>query len=330
MGGDSTFVSNCSITSEASTGNGNDCIAVHDVPKVVIDCIRLFGKGGSIDSGIKNDAIDLDDIDSCFLSNSYITNFSDDGIDIGTNTAYAIISKNLITNCNFGITAGESSIVYLYNNIVCNNEGGFQTHHDAIVYSYNNTLYSNTYGIECFHSSDGDEPTGGKAYVYSTIISNSQNEDIHLQPSSFIQFTNCLSDKEELPGENNIYGDPLFTNAADGKFTLKTGSPCIGNGFPDGEGNNTTIGAVDEIVDPTGLAIHEKATVHCFPNPFLFNFTISLDNDDFITIYNNQGQPVYSQFLQKGINTINLHNEASGLYFIKFANCQKALTIVKN
>ncbi len=230
-GGNNISVTHCVIESKA-TGSGEDCIAVHDAVRVYIDSIRLTGMGGTITQGSKNDAIDLDNVDSCFILNSIISHFSDDGIDIGTSSKYALIAGNQISYCNYGTSVGETSLAYIENNIFSYNDAGIQVHNQAVIYANYNTFYHNTWGIECYHSEEGSAQTGGTAFVQNTIFSATVQTEILTQSSSSLTVSYSISDGEALTGNHNISGDPKLVDPEHNDFSLQETSPCIDAGSP--------------------------------------------------------------------------------------------------
>lgn len=71
-----------------------------------------------------------------------------------------------------------------------------------------------------------------------------------------------------------------------------------------------------------------------YPNPSADNFTItnSSNNTFLLVIYNGAGQLVFSQKMDDLINSVDLKNYASGIYYLKIfsGNSQKALKLIKN
>jgi hypothetical protein len=319
-GGDSIVISHCNIISNAR-GYGEDCIAVHDAKKVTINNIILKGAGGSIAEGIKNDAIDLDNVDSCFISNSHIYNFSDDAIDIGTETKYALINQNIIHNSNFGISIGESTIAYLKGNITYNNDAGIQVHSGATIFCENNTIFGNTVGIECYHSEEGDtKQTGGIAVLVNTIFSENESADITSQSSSSVTISYSISDKSALEGSHNLFGNPYMVDPANGDFRLKSFSPCINSGSPE---VNIYMGASSEIID--GIYITDINNVFSvYPNP-VNNFLKINSNKTFdkvldISIYSMDGKLALQRNNFEANQSIDIQALPSGIYFIKINN----------
>ena len=329
-GGNNIQILHCNIESTA-LGYGEDCIAAHDTKKVTIDNIILKGAGGKISSGIKNDAIDLDALDSCFITNSIITNFSDDAIDIGTETKYAFIAFNTTSYSDYGISIGESTNATVYRNISHHNRAGIQVHNKATVYAANNTIYANTWGIECFHSEESDPSgSGGNLHLSNTIITNSTNESIIVVASSTVTNSHCITDKSPaLEGTANLLGSALLKNPTQGDFSLSTGSLCIDAGEADSLqaffGNATDIGAIEYTGATQISALNDELIdLQIFPNPAVktLHYTTKLNNVKLLkaSIINTNGQLVKQIELNAVVGSISLDGLPQGLYNIKIEN----------
>lgn len=322
-GGNLIRILHCVILSSAK-GNGEDCIAVHDTKRVEIDSNRLVGMGGTIAEGSKNDAIDLDHVDSSFVRMNIITHFSDDGTDIGTESLYTLISGNVISYCNYGVSVGESSMVFTDHNIISHCDGGFQVHNQAILFSNYNTLYSNHRGIECFHSEEGNVQTGGTAMIQNTIFSATIDSEILTQTSSEITITYSISDREILPGDHNLSGDPKLCDPENNDFSLRGDSPCINTGSPDGLGNGTSMGAVPYNGDSTDiLNTRERIWVFkVYPNPAVDLVHIETTGEESrkdIAIFNGQGILLYHYTMLKSAAILDLGSFAPGIYFLRLS-----------
>lgn len=318
-GGNNILITNCNIISAATTGSGNDCIAVHRAKYVKINSINLTGQAGVFTEESKHDAIDVDLFDSCFIENCTISYFSDDGLDLGSYSKYAFISNNVISHCNYGISLGEWTPALAKNNIISYNDGGIQVHTNATLVSLNNTLYSNDYGIRCYHY-DEDTVSGGNVEVINTIFSGTKNEEYLTQPSSSITISYSLSDKETLEGENNLFADPLFTDPLNNNFKLQSGSPCIASGSPDEAGAKMTIGAIDEIEDITSfISSYNAIEIKFYPNPVNdFLHVERVTSDDLkakLVITDNSGKVVFEQELYSNAEKINVKKLSAGFYF---------------
>jgi hypothetical protein len=321
-GGNTITVTQCSINSVA-TGSGDDCIEVHDVKKVNIAYSRFTGMGGSIAEGSKNDAIDLDHVDSCFVQHCIIADFSDDGIDIGTTSKYALLAYNNITHCNYGISVGESTVAYINNNIITHCDAGLQVHNDAIIHCNYNTLYFNRWAIECFHSEEGNVQTGGTAWVENTIFSGTVEAEIISQASSTVTISYSISDKEILPGSNNLFGDPQFIDPEHYIFSLQSGSPCIDAGSPDGEGNRTTMGAMNNH-GTTNIPDFLKTVPDflVYPNPAVDKILVETKDQvslKKLELYNSQGILLLSKINPRNPEIIDLRAYPAGIYFLRLS-----------
>ncbi len=336
-GGKNIVIRHCNIESTAR-GYGEDCIAVEGGKKVVVEYVTLKGAGGKIANGIKNDAIDLDDCDSCFIGHNYIYNFSDDAVDIGTHTRYAYIHDNILHNTNYGVTVGESSLAYVFNNISYHNDGGFQVHDTAIIYCENNTLYANTVGVECFHSEEGlVKQTGGTAIMKNTIFLQSADTDLYTQTSSRFDITYSSSDKNLLPGNNNFKADPMLIDPENGNFNLKNGSPCINAGI-DTTGNKIDIGAIGLPVIPINPTtsiknINKKDQVFVFPNPsdnFIRVILNQQNNNNCIAmLFDITGNEILKKEVDSNNNIIDIHFFPSGIYFVKITSNNYNFEVIK-
>jgi hypothetical protein len=320
-GGDNIVVSHCDIKSTAR-GSGEDCIAVHDAKRVTIEYSTVTGAGGTIAEGIKNDAIDLDNVDSCFVQHNDVSHFSDDAVDIGTGTKYATISNNILSYSNYGTSVGESSTAHFINNFSCFNDGGIEVHTGASVICENNTLYSNTVGIEGYHKEYGSTPTGGTVVVKNTLFSQTHTSEITSQSSSSVTISYSLSDKEILPGENNLFDDPLLTDPENGDFSLQPGSPCFNAGEPDGEGNRINIG-VFQVYNGTGVnysnAKDPSFSVYPIPADEFVWIDISIETGEksIAILFDRAGRIVLTKQIDTGKSYIDLKGLPSGNYFIK-------------
>jgi hypothetical protein len=322
-GGNNISVTNCVIESKA-TGSGEDCIAVHDAARVYVDSIRLTGMGGTIAQGSKNDAIDLDDVDSCFILNSIISHFSDDGVDIGTSSKYALIAGNQISYCNYGTTVGETSLAYIENNIFSYNDAGIQVHNQSVIYANYNTIYHNTWGIECYHSEEGSAQTGGTAFVQNTIFSANTQTEILTQSSSSLTISYSISDGEALPGSHNISGDPKLTDPERNDFSLQETSPCIDAGSPGPGGIPTTMGAwggiVGNVTNLTGPA--GSIDILVYPNPVIQNMQIDFSpylGEQELELFDDHGNLIYRKMIQNHYS-MDMSSFPSGTYLLKISN----------
>ena len=107
-----------------------------------------------------------------------------------------------------------------------------------------------------------------------------------------------------MPGESNLYANPMFINANENNFSLREGSPCIDGGDPDfpldPDSTISDIGAFYYNTDTTGLFdLNDLLNqIDLYPNPFMKEFTISLPieqtDEVSIELYSLQGQIIPS------------------------------------
>jgi len=207
-------------------------VGAHYAKKIVIkDCYFE----GNPSTG-KTDAIDLDGIDNDTITGNEIVGFSDDGIDIGTNSKNVVIHNNIISGCNMGVSVGETSTVVLKGNLLFNNYSGIQSHSGSVINADRNTIYNNKEGLRAFHD-NGQTTSGGTINIKNSIISNCTNKVIATVGNSVIVIDYCLSDSLISIGSNNLQGDALFFNVLTNNFSLTASSPAIDAGSPDNDGD---------------------------------------------------------------------------------------------
>ncbi len=225
--GDTLIIENCDIA-DTYRGVGDDCIGVHNAKKLII---RNTSFTGNPAAG-KTDAIDLDGISNDTIAGNIISGYSDDGIDIGTNSSNIVIAENEISYCDMGISIGESSTALVYRNLLIHSNAGIQSHTGAVVDARLNTLYGNSYGIRAFHN-DGELSSGGTISTSSSIISSSVLGDLIEVGNSVVSFDYNLTEQTLLPGIGNFTGEPQFIDAVNGNFNLSSTSGAIDAGNPD-------------------------------------------------------------------------------------------------
>ncbi|MFC1550283.1 lamin tail domain-containing protein [Candidatus Neomarinimicrobiota bacterium] len=227
-----------------------------------------------------SDAIDYDQISNGTISGNRIYNFSgfnSDGIDLGESCKNIFIENNLIFNCaDKGISVGQSSTTTIRKNIIVDCAQGIGIKDDSsFAFIDQNTFYSNDYAVASFEKNFGDG--GGHAEVMNSIISNSRISPFFVDDLSIIDVSYSLSDTEKLQGENNLFGDPLFTN----NFNLKYDSPAIDAGDP--------AGAVDpdgSRIDMGAYPFDEHNTNSVLISEIHYN-PINGDEYEFIELYNS-------------------------------------------
>ena len=277
-------------------GAGDDVIGVHDAQKLIIRNTRLTGNPAAG----KTDAIDADGISGDTISRNIISGYSDDGIDIGTNSSNIVVTENSVSHCDMGVSVGENSTVLVYKNLLINSNAGIQSHTGAVVNAKLNTLHGNTYGIRALHN-DGEVNSGGTIYLSSSILSGSILGDLIEVGNSQVSFDYTLSDQSVLPGIGNLNGTPQFRDIQHGNFTLQATSMAIDAGDPDldQDGSDYLVDADDR--DPDGT----RADMGCYSyyqSALKFieispsNLSLQMDPtgaySDWFKIYNHSASPV--------------------------------------
>ncbi len=80
--------------------------------------------------------------------------------------------------------------------------------------------------------------------------------------------------------------------------------------------------------EATGINRQENTSVSVFPNPVKDKLTVSVVQDETISIYNLDGQLNYRSQLSRGINTIDLSYMTAGVYIARIGG--KSFKLIKN
>jgi parallel beta-helix repeat protein len=236
------------------------------------------------------DAIDLDSVQHAVIEGNYIYSFfglNSDGIDLGEGSTNILIQNNRIFSCSDkGISVGQSSEAHATNNLIVDCNQGFGIKDSgSYAYIYQNTLHNNGTGIACFEKNAGKG--GGSALVLNSIISNPVDQSVFVDEFSSLTISYCLSDRDILPGSNNLLDSPLFAGASYHNFYLSEGSPCIDRGSPeqqDPDGTRADVGAF--------IALNEPDIHGVLINEINFNGHDSFDPGDWIELYNPSDQAI--------------------------------------
>jgi hypothetical protein len=153
-----------------------------------------------------------------------------------------------------------------------------------------------------------------------------------------------------VPGEGNIFEDPLFVDAEAGDFRLQAESPCINAGNPDPayndhDGSRNDIGAFPydgpTAVEGDNAALPRRFSLaQNYPNPFnpstVIAFSVPRKTDVKLEIYNVLGQTVRTLLacpLTAGDYTVTWNGDdnsgasaATGVYFYRIRTAENEAT----
>ena len=231
------------------------------------------------------DALDLGFMDGATIQNNIIRDFTglnSDGIDLGDRSINIAIENNTILNCgDKGISIGQGSNAIILHNSIAECELGIGIK-DSLSYSdiLNCTFFSNDIGIACFEKNKNGG--GGRADVRNSIFANSNSASYTVDDLSGIAISYSISNTDLLPGQGNLYEEPLMINPDGANFHIQTGSPCIDKGDPqspnDNDGTRADIGAF------MYAGVSQPVVVI---NEINYNSLNNFDSGDWIELYNN-------------------------------------------
>ena len=298
---------------------GEDGIAIHYADTVIITNSTLE----SNPDGGKIDAIDADGIGYGNISNNIIRHWPDDGVDIGSSSHNVSINNNIIYDVDFGISVGESSTVYAERNIIHDSYAGIQSHDGATLTADHNTIFRTVRSLQPHHGTSSN--SGGTLIVTNTIMNSASYLDYSTQSNSVLTMSYCLSNKDTLPGNNNLFDDALFVDTLTNNFHLTENSPAIDSGDPNYSGSFnglfTDIGAYeyDSANSIINIISNKNKSFGIYPNPATNNLHLIFNEK---TSKNAQIIDVTGR-IQKSIridnsnSTINISDIKSGIYFIR-------------
>ncbi|MBT4411756.1 MAG: T9SS type A sorting domain-containing protein [Bacteroidetes bacterium] len=207
-----------------------DYINVADAGQVLISNCYFRGNMAS-----DTDAIDLDAVGKAEVSDCRFEDFrgpNSDGIDVGYSED-VLIENNIFSNItDKGLSIGKGSKVVARGNVfsLCTAGSGIKDE-GSFLFSDRNTFYANETGIHCFEKEPGRG--GGSALVVNSLFAGpAQNAGIQDEYSSII-YSYSWYDKSELPGDNNLTGNPGLLAPQLGIFSLHHESLCRDAGDPD-------------------------------------------------------------------------------------------------
>jgi len=219
--------------------------------------------------GTNSDAIDFDKVTADIIGTLVygMTGPDCDGIDMGSASVVNLIGNTILDCSDSGIEAEEGSIIVAERNLVVNCNIGITVKEKAEGTFLNNTFYNNT---TCFsaYSETNTNGKGGTITAINNIISESSTLYSSQHESEF-SFKYNLTNRGSLDGSGNITGDPLFESVSNLNFALQPFSPAIDAGDPssayDPDGTRADIGAIyydQGTIESSGLMISE---IHYYP-----------------------------------------------------------------
>jgi hypothetical protein len=226
----------------------------------------LVSSGGG--GGIFNEWNSSPEINHCRFVSNY-AQYNGDGINYNGSTAF-------VTNSVFEGNSGDGLHVYgsgtISNCIFTNNFSGISIGYQTPLKIINCTFSKNTYGLISDHYSN--------IQVLNSIFwgnspeQNSTYELMYVNDNSLVSHC-CIRDGAgSFPGNNNIYTNPLFADAANGNFHLSAGSPCISKGLNSAENNLIPLTDIDGNLRPLGsktdMGVYECNNDATYPNPTTF------------------------------------------------------------
>ena len=297
---------------------GEDGIAIHYADSVIFtdNILESNPDGGKIDG------IDADGINYGNISNNTIRNWPDDGIDIGSNSQNVTISNNIIYNVDFGLSVGESSTVFAERNIIYDSYAGIQSHTGAVLTTDHNTIFNVVRSLQPHHGSSSN--SGGTLIVTNTIMNSASYADYTTQSNSTLTISYCVSNKDTLPGVNNIFADALFEDTLTYNFNLTENSPCIDSGDPNYTGTfnglRTDIGVYefDTISSTVNMLSNELSNISIFPNPADEYLNVIIKSDvNYLEIYDINGKSLEYIHVNSNNFKIDVSYLKSGVYVLK-------------
>ena len=183
--------------------------------------------------GFDSDAIDFDGVVRGIVSNNYIYEGQDDGIDIGDLSRNVTIFGNFISGMtDKGISIGEDSEATVSHNTIVDCDMGIAVKDKSIATVSNSTLHNNRISL-LLYDKDNNFPGTPTVIAINNIFSSSVDSDLDVEQNSILTLSYSLSDNEALAGVGNILGEPRFTDTLNSDFSLLPRSDAIDKGDPE-------------------------------------------------------------------------------------------------
>ena len=267
-------------------GSVNGFISLYDMDNPLIEHCVFRGN-----HAINTDAIDIKGITNGIVRHNKVYGFlgsNCDGIDLGIHSQNILLEHNIIHDCSDkGISIGSQSSALIRRNLIYDCDFGVAVKDSlAVAYIDQNTFYGNRQAVACYEKSA--LRGGGKAYVKNSILSASTESSIFFDAKSQVQVSYSLSDREPLPGTGNLHGDPELVHPATGNFELAANSPCIDAGDPfspkDPDGSPADMGAYYTHTGGYGLTLHV--------NEFNYHPPFNYASGDWLELHNSTDEAI--------------------------------------
>lgn len=239
----------------------------------------------------------------------------------------AVVVSSMIVGSTAGAVAGIysfSSPVFVMNSLFHNNTtttglgGGM-----GVIYGTLNL-------VNCTFTSNSSPQGGGAvwlnlldapaAVVNSIFWNNSPN--VFTASSSFYILAYCSMQSAE-GDQTNIFGDPLFTDLANGDLTLLANSPCIDTGTPDAGDLGlpiTDLAGLPRIVDGNGDGT-ARIDIGCYE----WQVPV-IDGTLMGTVTDGQNQPLQSALII--VNDLSSVTNSMGQYLLTLAPGSYSVTCI--
>jgi len=187
-----------------------------------------------------------------------------DAVDVGPaelgGSRDVIIEDCLMYNFPFdkGVSVGDApnqaTGTIVRNCLIYGCLSGVMAKDDCIVTVYNCTIVDNSWGFTNYSKVNPGSPTGGGHTIAWNNILWDNGIALSLWNAGTLTAWNNDLGNTNWPGEGNINVDPLFMNAGERDYRLRSASPCIGAGS-----NGVTMGVTFPIggvpTEPVSLVI---------------------------------------------------------------------------
>lgn len=246
--------------------------------------------------------------------NSAITHVIDDS----GNNNNGLLQQFTLMNATSNFTLPGAVV----SGVACENEDGVdtQTSCGSFIWIDGNTYTSNN--SSATHIIPGGSFNGCDSMITLNLTVNSVNAGVTLnentltatQAGASYQWVNCSTNYSHIAGATNQTYSPTTNGNYAAIVTLNTCS------------DTTTCTAVSTL----GLEESSLELLSIYPNPSSGKIQVMLNQSASFEILNLLGETVYRQKGNEGINTINLENQANGVYllYVHFQNSNQLSRIV--